>query len=84
MRKGDVGDRMYIPVQGHLGIWLNSHPDFNTEEPIAVVHDFESVGERALKNDNDRRTATVACIDKEETVCLALEKSDYKKLVYVS
>ena len=84
MRKDDPGDRMYIPVKGHLGIWLSRDPDVLREEPIAMVHEFEAVGERALKDDKDRRSATVACVDSGETVCLTLEKADYKKLFNVS
>ena len=84
MRKDDLGDRMYIPVKGHLGIWLSRDPDVFREEPIAMVHEFEAVGERALKADKDRRSATVACVDGGETVCLTLEKADYKKLFNVS
>ncbi len=82
MRRGDLGDRMYIPVKGHLGIWLSPNPDVTKERPVGLKHEFEAVGELALKNDNDRRTATVACIDPGETVCLTLEKQDYKKLVH--
>ena len=75
---------MYIPVKGHLGIWLSRDPDVHREEPIAMVHEFEAVGERALKDDRDRRSATVACVDSGETVCLTLDKADYKKLFNVS
>ena len=82
MRRGDIGDRMYIPVKGSLGIWLSSNPDLRRDKPVGVKNEFEAVGELALKNDDDRRTATVACIEPGETVCLTLEKHDYQKLVH--
>jgi len=63
MRMGDVGDRMYISVQGHLGIWLSPYPNLKNDKPVGTKHEFEAVGELALTNDHDRRKATVACID---------------------
>ena len=45
MRKGDEGDRMYISFQGSLGVYLNDNFE---EDPIALVHPFKAVGERAL------------------------------------
>jgi hypothetical protein len=32
-------------------------------DPVAVIPEFTAIGERALKNKNDVRTATVVCLD---------------------
>ena len=84
MRKGDPGDRMYVLIKGKLGIYIDDSPSGLMRDPIAVVEKYKAVGERALKHKDDRRSATVMCLDVGETICLALEKDDYRKLVYVS
>jgi signal-transduction protein with cAMP-binding, CBS, and nucleotidyltransferase domain len=84
MRKGEPGDRMYVLIKGRLGIYIDDSPYGLASDPIAVIEKFKAVGERALKHKDDRRSATVMCLDVGETVCLTLEKDDYKKLVYVS
>ena len=42
---------------------------------------FSVVGNKALNEDNNVRTATVKCMDEGKTACLTLKKEDYKKLV---
>jgi CRP-like cAMP-binding protein len=71
MKKGDLGDKMYISFQGSLGVYLNDNLD---EHPIALIAPFKTVGERALERDGDRRTATIVAMDSGETITLALEK----------
>jgi CRP-like cAMP-binding protein len=81
MKKGDLGDNMYISFQGTLGVYLNDNLE---ESPIALIQPFKCVGERALERDGDRRTATIVAMDPGETITLALEKKDFYTLVAVS
>lgn len=76
MRKGDKGDKMYFSIIGKLGIFFEQYPLY-TNEPVTVLHPFKVVGERAIKNAVDRRSATVICLDNGETVCMSLMKDDY-------
>ena len=78
---GDLGDKMYFSIRGRLGIYLSKEVE---GDPIAVIPEFSTVGERALKNEDDRRSATVVCLDAGITHCLSLTKKDYQKLVYRS
>lgn len=82
MRKGEEGDKMYISVQGQLGIFLMERPNFATDSPVAMLGEFKAVGERAMEQAHDRRSATVVAMNPGETLCLALAKADYRKLVY--
>lgn len=81
MRMGDLGDKMYFSIRGRLGIFLSKEVE---GDPVAVIPEFSTVGERALKNEDDRRSATVVCLDAGVTHCLSLTKKDYQRLVYVS
>lgn len=81
MRKGDIGDNMYISIQGKLGVYLKDN--FETD-PIAIIPTFKAMGERALEKPNDTRTATIIAMDEGETICLALNKEDFVDLVAVS
>ena len=62
MLKGDVGDKMYISIQGTFGVYLDKS-EFLQNDPVAVIPEYTAIGERALKNQNDVRTATVMCLD---------------------
>jgi hypothetical protein len=33
-------------------------------DPVAIIPEFTAIGERALKNKNDVRSATVMCLDR--------------------
>lgn len=81
MRMGDLGDKMYFSIRGRLGIYLSKEVE---GDPVAVIPEFSTVGERALKNEDDRRSATVVCLDAGITHCLSLTKKNYQKLVYRS
>ena len=81
MRMGDLGDKMYFSIRGRLGIFLSKEVE---GDPVAVIPEFSTVGERALKSEDDRRSATVVCLDAGVTHCLSLTKKDYQRLVYVS
>lgn len=85
MRKGDIGDKMYVIIQGHLGVYMKKNPIIAVDSPVAILGEFHVVGERALKNDNDIRSASVTCLeDSQPCVCLSLGKEDYQKLLGVS
>lgn len=49
MRKGEEGDKMYISVQGQLGIFLQEYPNLETDSPVAMLGEFKAVGERAME-----------------------------------
>jgi len=40
MKKGEKGDRMYVSMQGKLGIYLDVKPNLLTDEPIAVLGEY--------------------------------------------
>jgi hypothetical protein len=84
MYKGDVGDKMYISIQGKFGIYLDVTTECLLNDPVAVIPEYTAIGERALKKDEDVRTATVMCLDPGQTLCLTLDKQSYQTLVYVS
>ena len=77
---GDPGDKMYFSIRGRLGIYLSKevHGD-----PVAIIPEYSTVGDRALKHEEDRRSATVICLDLGTTHCLSLSKENYQKLVFV-
>ena len=77
MWKGDVGDKMYISIQGKLGIYLGNDKETLLGDPIAIVPEFTAIGEKALKKNTDVRSATVMCLDYGETKCLTLDKKHY-------
>ena len=77
MYKGEVGDKMYISIQGKFGIYLDSSKESLLNDPVTVIPEFTAIGERALKNKNDVRSATVVCLDRGETLCLTLDKESY-------
>ena len=79
MRKGDKGDRLYIAIKGRLGI-NNSAQVSEDEQPIAVIAPFTAVGDKALTSENNRRTATVVCLDRE-TITLSLNKENFSELL---
>ena len=81
MRKGDIGDKMYISVKGRLGIFMSRKVD-ESKVPVAILPEMTAVGDRALRQDLDeKRSATVICIDEDETICLSLTKEDYQQLL---
>tara|TARA_B110000285_G_scaffold211316_1_gene253903 strand:+ start:1730 stop:2002 length:273 start_codon:yes stop_codon:yes gene_type:complete len=84
MWKGDIGDKMYISIQGRFGIFLDNTEECLLNDPVAIIPEYTAIGERALKNQNDVRTATVVCLDPGHTSCLTLDKQSYQTLVYVS
>lgn len=81
MWKGDPGDKMYISIKGRMGIYLGVTQEVLTSQPIAIVPEYTALGEKALKNDDDVRTATVMCLDGGMTECLTLDKESYQSLV---
>ena len=80
MTKGQVGDKMYVTIQGRVAIYLKVHATMQ-DSPVAILPDHSAVGDKALTNDNDKRSATVIAIDKGDTICLTLEKDDFKRLM---
>lgn len=84
MRKGEVGDRLFISIKGQLGVYVNDSPEDLKKDPIALIKEFRVVGERSLKYPQERRNATVVCMDRNDTICITLTREDYKKLINVS
>lgn len=81
MRKGEEGDCMYILFQGEVGIYVTSSNTEDSEEKcVAILKDNKIFGERALDTD-ERRGATV--IAHHTSICLILNKKDYKDIIYV-
>lgn len=82
--KGEVNDRLFISLKGKLGVYISDTPEALEKPPNSVVDEFTVIGERSLEFPNQRKIANVACIDKEETLCITITRNDYKKLVNVS
>ena len=41
MKKGDVGDKMYVVIQGKLGVYFTSDLDkIKDQPPAAIIHEF--------------------------------------------
>ena len=78
MTKGEKGDRMYISVQGKLAVYTKRKVT-NESRPVAILEEFTAVGERALRSENEQRTATVVCL--EDTTTLSLDKRTFDKLL---
>jgi len=78
MWKGDPGDKMYISIKGRMGIYLGITQEVLASQPIAIVPEYTALGEKALKNDDDVRTATVMTLDAGITECLTLDKLSYQ------
>lgn len=81
IRKGEVGDRLYVSVQGVLGLYLNDSPKDLKKDPAALIKEFAVVGEKSLKYPKEKRNATVVCMDHHETVCITMARHDFKKLI---
>lgn len=81
MWQGDPGDKMYISIKGRMGIYLGVTEEVLSNQPIAIVPEYTALGEKAIKNDADVRTATVMCLDGGITECLTLDKESYRSLV---
>lgn len=76
MRKGEPGDRMYVSLQGHLGVYIK---DYRVgQEPDAIIGEFKAFGEKSLASNEPRSATIVAQVD---TLCLSLDRSSYKKLL---
>ena len=82
MRKGEKGDKMYISLEGKLGIYLSNSIEALEQNPIAILNPFAVVGDKALKYEGDVRSATVKCLDAGITTCLTLTKEHYQKLFF--
>ena len=50
MRKGDIGDKMYISIKGKFGIYLDNTNECLLGDPVATIPEYTAIGERALKN----------------------------------
>ena len=74
-RQGDVGDFLYIVVQGEVEILRE---DEGKVTSIAKLHQGEYFGEMALLNEK-QRNATVRCLSPVDV--LALKKSDFGALI---
>lgn len=72
--EGDVGDKLFIIVNGKVQVLKNG-----VDEPLAVLGENEFLGELALF-DAETRTATIRC----ETTCvfLVIERNDMEQLAH--
>lgn len=64
MIEGEIGDRMYIIVQGDVGIWKDS-PDGTKHKQIAMLSGQMVVGETAIKDARPRGASAIAHTDCE-------------------
>ena len=78
MRKGDEGDCMYILFQGEVGIYVNGSEE--EDKCVAILKDNKIFGERALETDETRGATVIA---HHTSICLILNKKDYKDIIYV-
>lgn len=74
-RKGDIGDFLYIIVEGKIEVIENHNGE---EVQIAVLGKGEFFGEMALMQQK-KRTATVRCLEDAELI--AIRKKDFNVLV---
>lgn len=80
MKKGEIGDKMFVSIRGTLGIYFNEH--FQTDEPPNVlVKEYKVVGERSLEMKGETRNASVVAMDKKGALCLSLDRDNYQKLI---
>lgn len=79
MRKGDLGDRVFVSLRGNFGIYIKEYEPGRA--PDVVVNEFNAVGEKALMEEGDRRSATVTAVDPDKTICLSMDKTAYGKLI---
>jgi uncharacterized protein YnzC (UPF0291/DUF896 family) len=84
LTKGEVNDRLFVSLKGKLGVYRDDAPGALDKPPSSVVDEFTVIGERSLELPNQRKIATVACIDPEETLCITITRNDYRQLVNVS
>ena len=64
MVEGEIGDRMYIIIQGEVGIWKDS-PDGTKHKQIATLSANMVVGETAIKDSRPRGASAIAHTDCE-------------------
>ena len=82
MRKGEIGNEMYVSIKGKLGVYLEN---FDIKKrPAHIVEEFNVVGEKSLEYSNVPRNATIICLDPEDTICLEITRQDYKRIINVS
>ena len=82
MRKGEIGNEMYVSIQGKLAIYLEEYD--KNKQPAHIVEEFNVVGEKSLEYSNVPRNATVVCLDEGDTICLEITRKDYKRIINVS
>ncbi|CAG9333346.1 unnamed protein product [Blepharisma stoltei] len=81
--QGELGDYMFVIVNGAVEIKKKS-PDFGSLEiTINSMYDGETFGELALLADPTGMTVkrTASCIANERTMLIALSKDDYKHIL---
>ena len=73
IRKGEIGDRMFIIFEGEVGVYLTP------EVRIATLGKNKIFGERALQM-QEERNADVIC--EKKAIIFTLLKNDYRETVY--
>ena len=75
MKKGDIGDRMFVSIKGSLGVYIQ---DYNPGQlPDALIKEYKVVGEKSLEMKNDTRNATIVSMEKKGALCLSLDRDTY-------
>ena len=79
MKRGDIGDRMFVSIKGSLGVYIaDYHPGLL---PDALIKEYKVVGERSLEMKNDTRNATIVAMEKKGALCLSLDRDSYSQLI---
>jgi NADH dehydrogenase len=76
-RQGDLGDRIYIILEGRVEVVRSEAGERGNERRLAELGPGESFGEMALLNESTR-TATVRCLEAMDV--LSLPKGDFTAL----
>lgn len=74
--EGELGSELFIIVKGKVGIYINDMLDEGVE--AAVMQPGELFGEMALV---DRMPRSASCVALEDTVCIAVERSNLRRLI---
>ena len=75
---------MYVSVKGRLGVYIQDSPSDLIKQPAHIVDVYKVVGDKSLEHANMPRNATVTCLDEDETICLVINRKDYKKIINVN
>lgn len=75
VRKGDVGNEMFVILVGEVGVYF----DDDLKHCIVELNENKTFGDRSLQNEEVRSAHIVA---HKVTVCLVLSKTDFYEQVF--